>query len=206
VSAGPSDAHAFLHDYAAQFQRLCLEPEDWISRLIAVKDVLVSAARTGHKAILVGNGGSAAIASHVAVDLTKNAGIRAVTFNEPDLITCFANDYGYERWLEQAIDCYGDPGDVLIAISSSGRSPNILNACHAARRRGFASVITFSGFSPENPLRALGDHHFWVESSAYNLVETAHQFWLLALVDLIIGRTEYPAKPAEPRPQAGTHG
>lgn len=162
-------------------------------QLIAVKADLIRASRSGHKIIMVGNGGSAAVASHVAVDLTKNALIRAVNFNEPDLITCFANDYGYEQWIEQAIEHYGDPGDILIAISSSGRSPNILNACRAARRRGFASVITLSGFSPDNPLRTLGDQNFWVESQAYNLVETTHLFWLLALVDLIIGRTEYPA-------------
>ena len=88
---------------------------------------------------------------------------------------------------------YGEPGDVLIAISSSGTSKNILNACAAARRKGFASVITLSGFSPENPLRGLGDQNFWVDSRAYNLVEATHQLWLLAVVDLIIGKTEYPA-------------
>ena len=165
--------------------------------LIRVKAVLAEASRVGKKTILVGNGGSAAIASHVAVDLTKNAGIRAVNFNEADLITCFANDYGYEHWLAKAIELYGEPGDVLIAVSSSGQSRNILEACQAARRRGVASIVTFSGFSPENPLRGLGDHNFWVESKAYNLVELTHLFWLLALVDLIIGRAEYSA--ASPR-------
>ena len=163
--------------------------------LIRVKAVLLEASRAGKKIILAGNGGSAAIASHVAVDLTKNAGIRAVNFNEADLITCFANDYGYERWLAKAVEFYGEPGDVLIAVSSSGQSRNVLEACHAARRRGFASIVTFSGFSPENPLRGLGDHSFWVESKAYNLVELTHLFWLLALVDLIIGRAEYSASP-----------
>lgn len=166
-----------------------------MSALIRVKAVLLEASRAGKKIILAGNGGSAAIASHVAVDLTKNAGIRAVNFNEADLITCFANDYGYEHWLAKAIECYGEPGDVLIAVSSSGRSQNMLEACHAARRRGFASIVTLSGFSSENPLRQLGDHNLWVESKAYNLVELTHLFWLLALVDLIIGRTEYSASP-----------
>ncbi|OGX50237.1 MAG: hypothetical protein A3G88_05500 [Omnitrophica WOR_2 bacterium RIFCSPLOWO2_12_FULL_63_16] len=135
------------------------------------------------------------MASHVAVDLTKNAGIRAINFNEADLITCFANDYGFEQWMARAVEQYGDAGDVLIAISSSGKSLNILNACEAARRMTFASVITLSGLSPDNPLRRLGDENFWVDSRAYNLVELTHQFWLLALVDLIIGRAEYPARP-----------
>ena len=147
----------------------------------------------GGKVILAGNGGSAAMASHVAVDLTKNAGVRAVNFNEADLITCLANDYGYERWMQKAVELYGDEGDVLIAISSSGTSKNILNACSAARRKRFEAIITFSGFSPENPLRSAGDENLWVDSRAYNLVEATHQVWLLAVVDLIIGKTEYPA-------------
>lgn len=195
AEATPPDA--FLQDYAAQLQRLCQASDSWITPLIAVRDVMVAASRQGRKTILVGNGGSAAMASHVAVDLTKNARIRAVNFNETDLITCFANDYGYEHWMEKAIEFYGEPGDVLIAISSSGRSKNILNACLAARRRQFAAVITLSGFASDNPLRRLGDHNLWVENRAYNLIELTHQFWLLALVDLIIGKAEYPAKPAE---------
>ncbi len=186
---------AFLQDYATQLQRLCRPSASWITPLIAVKETVVRASRAGRKTMIVGNGGSAAIASHVAVDLTKNARIRAVNFNEVDLITCFANDYGYEHWMEKAIEFYGEPGDVLIAISSSGRSKNVLNACLAARRRQFAAVITLSGLASDNPLRRLGDHNFFVESRAYNLVELTHQFWLLALVDLIIGRSEYPATP-----------
>jgi len=194
ASAPPAqDASAFLQRYAGEFQRLCEETRAWIPRLLEVRQLLVDTARLGGKVILVGNGGSAAMASHVAVDLTKNAKVRAVTFNEPDLITCFANDFGYERWLEKAIEHYGEAGDVLIAISSSGKSANILNACAAAARQQFAAVITFSGFSPDNPLRQLGQENFWVDSRAYNLVEMTHHFWLLALVDLIIGRSEYAA-------------
>ena len=85
--------------------------------------------------MIFGNGGSAAIASHVSVDLTKNANIRSVNFNEADLITCFSNDYGYERWVEKAIDFYADDKDVLILISSSGKSLNMINACKAAREK-----------------------------------------------------------------------
>ena len=192
-AGGVVEPGAFLQDYATQLQRLCRPSASWITPLIAVKDAVVKAARQGRKTIIVGNGGSAAIASHVAVDLTKNARIRAINFNEADLITCFANDYGYERWMEKAIEFYGEPGDVLIAISSGGQSKNVLNACLAARRRAFASVVTLSGFASDNPLRRLGDHNFFVESRAYKLVELTHQFWLLALVDLIIGKAEYPA-------------
>lgn len=139
----------------------------------------------GHKVILAGNGASAAIASHVAVDLTKTAGVRAITFNEADLITCLSNDYGYEHWIARAIELYGDVGDVAVLISSSGRSPNVLNAATRARRQGL-EVVTLSGFDADNPLRSLGDLNLWVDSKTYNVVETTHQSWLLATVDRIV--------------------
>ena len=134
------------------------------------------------KVILVGNGGSAAMASHVAVDLTKTAGVRAVNFSSADLLTCFANDYGYPLWVEKALEFYSDPGDTAVLISSSGRSLNILNGGTAARRYGL-HVVTFSGFDADNPLRSLGELNFWVNSHSYNTVEMAHHVWLLAAVD-----------------------
>jgi D-sedoheptulose 7-phosphate isomerase len=139
----------------------------------------------GGKLILAGNGGSAAIASHVAVDLTKNTGIRAINFNESDLITCFANDYGYERWVEMALKYYADAEDLLILISSSGRSPNILNAAAKAEEMEMR-LVTFSGFLPDNPLRKKGIINFWVDSSNYNYVEMAHHVWLLAITDRLV--------------------
>lgn len=140
--------------------------------------------QTGRKIIVVGNGGSAAIASHVAVDFTKAARIRAINFNEADLITCFANDYGYDKWVAMALEAYADKGDVAILISSSGKSPNIVNGARKAKEMGLA-VVTLSGFDARNPLRALGDINLWVDSSAYNAVEMTHQIWLLSIVDYL---------------------
>ena len=183
----------FVTNYLDNFSKLIQPSKELIFNLIEVKDVLIKTSASGKKTIVVGNGGSAAIASHVSVDLTKNAGIRSVSFNEADLITCFANDYGFEQWVTKAVDFYGDEGDVLIAISSSGSSMNMLNGCEAAKSKKFASVITLSGFEPNNPLRQLGDINLWADSKAYNFVETIHQLWLLVVVDLIIGKTEYSA-------------
>lgn len=144
------------------------------------------------KIIIVGNGGSAAMASHVSVDMTKVGKVRTINFNESDLITCYANDYGYENWISKAIEAYCDPGDLLIAISSSGKSLNILNAVQTAKNMGISS-ITFSGFSENNPLRSLGDLNFWVDSKGYNIIEMTHHIWLLALVDSIHEKIEYSA-------------
>ena len=141
--------------------------------------------KAGKKVILAGNGGSAAMASHVAVDFTKAASIRAINFNEADLITCFANDYGYEHWVEKALEAYADPGDLAILISSSGKSQNILNASEKANEMGLF-VITVSGFLMDNPLRKLGDLNLWVESTEYNIVEMTHHVWLVAIIDYLI--------------------
>jgi D-sedoheptulose 7-phosphate isomerase len=185
----------FLKQYIKDYSDLILPEAGLINTLMQVKDALVKASENGKKVIIVGNGGSAAMASHISVDLTKNAGIRSINFNEPDLITCFANDYGYEHWLEKAVEFYGDKGDVFIGISSSGSSENILNGCRAAREKKFSKVITFSGMNSENILRKLGDINLWVNSKAYNHIENIHQFWLLAIVDVIIGKTVYSSNP-----------
>ena len=141
--------------------------------------------QSSKKIIVVGNGGSAAMASHVTVDFTKAAGIRAINFNEADLITCFANDYGYEHWVAKALEAYADPGDLVILISSSGKSPNMLNGARQAKVMDL-SLVTVSGFSADNPIRKLGDLNLWVDSTAYNIVEMTHHVWLLAIVDYLI--------------------
>ena len=139
----------------------------------------------GGKVILVGNGGSAAIASHVAVDLTKAARVRAINFNEADLITCLGNDYGYENWMAKALEFYSDSGDIAVIISSSGQSQNVVTGAKAARELGL-QVVTLSGFNASNPLRKLGDLNLWVNSETYNVVETTHQSWLLAVIDRLV--------------------
>ena len=147
-----------------------------------------AAHKAGKKIIIAGNGGSAAMASHVAVDLTKAACIRAINFNEADLITCFANDYGYENWVGKALEAYADKGDLVILISSSGTSHNILNAAEKGNEMGL-SVITVSGFLTDNPLRKLGDLNLWVDSTEYNIVEMTHHVWLVAIIDYLIETT-----------------
>ena len=155
-------------------------------------DNIRTVSQKGNKLIIVGNGGSAAMASHVSIDFTKAAGIRAVNFNEADLLTCFANDYGYKRVFEKAIEFYGDADDLLITISSSGNSANVINAAMRAKELNM-SVITFTGFNADNPLSNLGDINFCVDSKAYNIVEMTHHIWLLAIVDYIIGNIHYSA-------------
>jgi len=154
-------------------------------KLDEVAHMLKGVCEKGKKLIIAGNGGSAAIASHLSVDFTKAAGVRAINFNEADLITCFSNDYGYENWIARALESYADDGDIVLLISSSGSSANIINAAHQARNMGLR-IITASGFSHNNPLRELGDINFWVNSSNYNIIENTHQIWLLSIVDYLM--------------------
>jgi len=187
------DSKEFLTSYFNDFSDLVKPDKRIIDQLEKVAHLLKVVHNDGKKTIIFGNGGSAAIASHFSVDLTKNAGLRCINCNESDLITCFANDYGFEHWVEKAVDFYGDDGDLLIVISSSGKSKNMLNGVKAARNGKFRAVVTFSGFAQDNPLSKLGDINLWVNSRAYNFVENIHQIWLLAIVDLIIGSREYSA-------------
>ena len=181
----------FLKSYLEDFSNLIKPDDDLIKSLIHIRDLLLEVKSHNKKVLIFGNGGSAAIASHFSVDLTKNARLRCLNFNEADLITCFANDYGFEHWVEKAIDFYGDEGDLLIVISSSGCSENMLNGVKTARNGNFHSVVTLSGFAQDNPLNQLGDINLWLDSNAYNFVENIHQIWLLMIVDLVIGKREY---------------
>ena len=138
-----------------------------------------------NKVIIAGNGGSASISSHVAIDLTKAAGIRTINFNEPNLLTCFSNDYGYENWLKKALEFYSLPGDVLILISSSGKSENIINAAKISKKLKL-SLITLSGFSKKNQLLNKGLINFHVPSFNYNVVESVHLIILLQIVEYLI--------------------
>ena len=146
--------------------------------------------QNGGKLILCGNGGSAAMASHGAVDFTKAAKVRAINFNEADLLTCFSNDYGYEKVFSKALEFYADSKDLLIVISSSGKSANVNKAALKAKNLGL-KIVTLSGFEPNNPLRSKGDVNLWCDSKAYNIVEMTHHIWLVALVDRIVGDIYY---------------
>ena len=183
----------FLVKYLTDFSELIIPDDLVLNQLVEIKEALVSAHSKGNKGLIFGNGGSAAIASHFSVDLTKNASVRCLNFNESDLITCFSNDYGFENWIAKAVEFYGDEGDVLIVISSSGKSKNMINETTAAKAKKYSKIVTLSGFEENNPLRISGDINLWVNSKAYNFVENLHQIWLLALVDLVIGDREYSA-------------
>lgn len=162
-----------------------------------VIDLARSTHAAGRKLMVIGNGGSAAIASHIATDYSKNGGIRTQCFNDGAFLTCLGNDLGYENVFVKPIELFGQEGDLLLAISSSGRSANILNGAGTARRGG-CQVVTFSGFDADNPLRRSGDVNFHVASHLYGFVEIAHLGLCHAILDMAMGWTPSLEEPGLP--------
>lgn len=138
--------------------------------------------RSSKRVIFIGNGGSNAISSHMMEDYMKIAGKPTLSFSDAALITCFANDYGFENAIAEWIKVIFQVGDVLVATSSSGESPNILNAAKAHRDRG-GRVITLTGFEPKNTLSEKGDINFNTPLKNYGIVECFHQVILHAILD-----------------------
>ena len=140
----------------------------------------------GNKIIFIGNGGSAGISSHMAVDYSKNGGMRALAFNDAAFLTCLGNDFGYGSVFTKQLEFHGRPGDLLVAISSSGQSPNILKAVDQAKSQNL-TVVTLSGFKPSNPLRLLGELNFYLADDNYGFVELGHLTLLHAALDIEMG-------------------
>jgi len=141
---------------------------------------------SGRKLMFIGNGGSASIASHMATDFMKNGRVRATAFNDLMFLTCLSNDLGYDRVFEFQIDGHGEASDLLIAVSSSGKSASILNGVAAARRKR-AKVVTLSGFGAANPLSDMGDLNFYVPSGEYGVVELLHCSVIHCALDNLMG-------------------
>ena len=179
----------FYKNYYDEYFRL-IYPDGIDKTFDAFKQIAIGVKNNKNKLIFAGNGASASISDHGAVDFTKQGGVRSITFNEANLITAFSNDYGYENWTAKAIDFYANNGDVLVLTSVSGESPNIIKAAERAKEIGL-KVVTFSGKSSNNSLRSLGDINFWVDSDAYNIVECIHMMWLTTVVDSVIGKSVY---------------
>jgi len=183
------DEKIFLTEYFDECKRFLTE-SDVTKNIIEAKKMILATKESGGQLIFAGNGASASIASHASLDFTKQGKVRSVNFNESSFITAFSNHYGYEKWIEKALGFYASGGDTLILVSCSGTSPNVVNAAKYANEHSI-NVITFTGFSADNPLKAAGDINFWLDCRAYNIIEGIHQLWLLSICDLIIGKTEY---------------
>jgi len=156
--------------------------EDDLNKL---ENLILETHKAGNWIVFIGNGGSNAICSHMAIDYTKNGNIRAASFFDAPMLTCLANDYGFDNMFSKTVELFCNPGDLLIAISSSGKSKDILNAANTANKKG-VNVVTLSGFHEGNLLRRLGKLNIYVKSNSYRVVELTHEYLLHTILDHII--------------------
>ena len=144
----------------------------------------------GGRLFFCGNGASAAFASHMTLDWSKNGGVPAIALNDPAQLTALGNDLGYDEVFAAPVRWHGKAGDLLVVISSSGNSPNVVRAIEAARDIGMM-VATFTGLKPDNESRKRGDLNFFVPAKTYGIVECAHQLLLHAWLDCSLGLEEW---------------
>ena len=184
-----SQDEKFLNNYWETYERILSESRDY-ETFVQIKKVFKQVSKDGGKIIFVGNGASASLASHAATDLTKQGKIKSIALNDHNLITALSNDYGYEKWVEKALSYYSSKKDMLVLISVSGESPNLINAVNYAKKN---SLITLSltGFGKENTLKSSTDYSLWVDCKSYNIVESIHTIWITLVIDLIIGKSQY---------------
>lgn len=172
--------HCIECDEGRQKKEIAYLTNEAVAYLSEIKD-------KANKVMWIGNGGSAAIASHGAIDYWRTGEIKSVCFNDGALLSCIGNDFGYSAVFQKAIEMFADPGDLLVSISSSGQSENIINGVRTAREKG-CKIITLSGFLPENPLRMLGDLNFYVPSKHYGHVELAHGIICHSFLDIYMAQ------------------
>jgi len=135
--------------------------------------------------IILGNGGSNAISSHIAEDYTKALGKRAICFSDAARLTCYANDYGYENAFEQFLKEFSSNSTLVILISSSGNSKNILKCAEYCKYNKIKFII-LTGFNKDNKLKNNYEQHsllsFWVDSNDYGIVECIHEIILHSVI------------------------
>jgi D-sedoheptulose 7-phosphate isomerase len=169
--------------------------ENYSKNILEIIKIIKKLKNTNKKVIIYGNGGSASTASHFSTDLTKNARIKCINFNESNLITCFSNDYGFENFVSQALKEYSSKGDIVILISVSGESKNLLNAANYCKKNKI-KLITLTGKNKKNSLikKNFNGKNIFINSKSYNIVEICHHIILLTIIDCIIGKKNYGTK------------
>ena len=172
----------WLDSYLTEFNGK-INPNNSLT-FIEFKEELLKVKSNNSKVILFGNGASNTIADHASIDFTNLIGLKCISLNSSGLLTAFSNDFGYDRVLERYLYFNLDKNDLLVLISSSGESPNVINGATFANEKG-NKIVTFTGFKESNTLKSKGDINFWVNSTNYNIVESIHNLWIVTLAEII---------------------
>lgn len=179
----------FLDDYWLRYQKLFFESRN-DAYILNFRNSISNTFKNNGRLIFIGNGASASLSSHAATDFTKQAKIPSIAFNDHNLITALSNDYGYENWVSKAIEYYCKRNDMLIFISVSGESRNLINGIEYAKKKNIKTA-SLTGSDKNNTIKINTDISLWVDSKAYNIVECIHTIWITLIIDLFVGNPEY---------------
>ena len=184
-----SEDNKFLNDYWSLYKELLFDAKN-DNLILKLRDSIKHTYKNKGRLIFFGNGASASLCSHAATDFTKQAKIPSLAFNDHNLITAFSNDYGYDQWVCKAIEYYSMQNDMVIFISVSGESLNLINGIKYANNEGLKTA-SLTGSKINNTLKSCSDTFLWVNSHAYNIVESIHTVWITLIIDLLIGKAVY---------------
>ena len=179
----------FLDDYWLRYQKLFFESRN-DEAILNFRNSIANTYENNGRLIFLGNGASASLSSHAATDFTKQAKIPSIAFNDHNLVTALSNDYGYENWVSKAIEYYCKKNDMLIFISVSGESKNLINAIKYAKKNNIKTA-SLTGSKQNNTIKINTDISLWVNSKAYNIVECIHTIWITLIIDMFVGDPEY---------------
>lgn len=179
----------FLDDYWLRYKKLFFESRN-DEAILNFRNSIANTFENNGRLIFMGNGASASLSSHAATDFTKQAKIPSIAFNDHNLVTALSNDYGYENWVSKAIEYYCKKNDMLIFISVSGESENLINGIKYAKKRNIKTA-SLTGSKENNTLKINTDISLWVNSNAYNIVECIHTIWITLIIDMFVGSPEY---------------
>ena len=160
----------------------CIDYTDGIANMVRLFSVYKKAKKGVY---FCGNGGSAGIAQHMTADFLKNGGILAYNLYGQTTLTCLSNDLSYENAFSKQLELMAREEELLVAISSSGESENIVNAITEIRNF-HGKVITLTGFKANNRIRGMGDYNIYVPKEHYGIVESIHNIILQQIVDEIV--------------------
>lgn len=181
-----------LNEYLGRYSDLISTPE-LLEELNSLGAELKRMRDGSGRILFFGNGASASIASHAALDFTKQGKLQALCFHDPALVTAYANDYGYENAFWRIAKAYANQNDTVIMISTSGESENLIRLADFCNDEEI-STVSFTGRHFDNTLRSMTRKSFWVDSHAYNIVENCHSIWITSLIDYLVGKAEYEVK------------
>ena len=161
-----------------------------IENIEKLESIITNVKKKKAKILIFGNGANMSLSSHFATDMTKNAKIKTNSFGDANLITCFSNDYGFDNWIKKTIKYYAIKKDLVILLSASGKSKNILNAAKFCKKNKI-NCVSIHGFDKQSILSKVCKVNIWINSKSYNLIEVVQTSILLALVDKKIGSVNY---------------